>query len=140
METSSFGNQKRKRISKVPNQIASLYTVNNEKWFDKEIDDWKSCGKINVEQELDISLRYSDFDINGHVNNTRYIDFLETLYHKTINTGEQPIQNIKIKFCREIGRGKESIKSGWQKVNDVYQCNIFDDSTLYADAQITPMS
>jgi hypothetical protein len=73
------------------------------------------------------------------VNNTRYFDFLETLYHKTIKTGEQPIRNIKIQFCREIGKDKESIRSGWHKVNDVYQCNIFDDSTLYADAQITPM-
>jgi medium-chain acyl-[acyl-carrier-protein] hydrolase len=135
-----FFDQKRKRISKVPNQIASLYEVDNEKCFDKEIDDWKSCGKIDMEKELPISLRYSDFDVNGHVNNTRYIEFLETLYHKTINTGDQPIRNIKIRFCREISKDKESILSGWHKVNGIYQCNIFDDSTLYADAQITPIS
>ncbi len=134
-----FFDQKRKRISKVPAQIAGLYEINNEKWFDKEIDDWKSCGRINVEQEMDISLRYSDFDVNGHVNNTRYLEFLETLYHKTINTREQPIRNVKIRFCREINRDKESIRTGWYKKNDVFQCNIFDDSTLYADAQITTM-
>ncbi|MDA3789119.1 MAG: thioesterase [Desulfobacula sp.] len=45
---------------------------------------------------MDISLRYSDFDVNGHVNNTIYLGFLETLYHKTINSNERPIKNIQI--------------------------------------------
>ncbi|WP_367172538.1 hypothetical protein [Desulfobacula sp.] len=77
--------------------------------------------------------------MNGHVNNTIYLGFLETLYHKTINSKAKPIKNIKIRFNREIGKAKESIRSGWHKTNGVYQCNIFDDSILYADAQIIPM-
>ena len=129
----------RKRISKVPAQISGLYEIEKEKWFDREIDDWKTCGRIKPEQAMDISLRYSDFDVNGHVNNTIYLGFLETLYQKTINSNGKPIKNIKIRFCHEIGKAKESIRSGWHKTNGVYQCNIFDDSTLYADAQIIPM-
>lgn len=134
-----FFDVKRKRISKVPGEISRLYAFESEKWFDREINDWDTCGKIEPEKEMDISLRYSDFDVNGHVNNTIYLGFLETLYHQTIKINEQPIRNIKIRFCREIGPEKEKIRSGWRKVNGVYQCNIFDDSTLYADAEIIPM-
>ncbi len=129
----------RKRISKVPVQISDLYEVDKEKYFDQEIDDWKTCGRIDPEEQIDITLRYSDFDVNGHVNNTIYLGFLETLYHQTINDKAKPIRNIKIRFNREIGKAKERIRSGWEKTNGVYQCNIFDDATLYADAQIIPM-
>ncbi len=129
----------RQRISKVPARISDLYEVDKEKYFDKEIDDWKTCGRIDPEKQMDISLRYSDFDVNGHVNNTKYLGFLETLYHQTINDEANLIRNIKIRFNREIGKDKESIQSGWQKTNGVYQCNIFDDETLYADAHIIPM-
>jgi len=129
----------RQRISKVPARISDLYEVDKEKYFDKEIDDWKACGRIDPEKQMDISLRYSDFDVNGHVNNTKYLGFLETLYHQTINDEAKLIRNIKIRFNREIGKDKENIQSGWQKVNGVYQCNIFDDEILYADAHIIPM-
>ncbi|MBU1344765.1 MAG: hypothetical protein KKE44_15190 [Proteobacteria bacterium] len=134
-----FFDTKRKRISKVPEKISRLYTFETEKWFDREIDDWKSCGRIQPEQEMDISLRYSDFDVNGHVNNTLYLGFLETLYHKTIKTNEKRIRNIKIRFCREIDRAKDSIRTGWLKKDGIYHCSVFDGATLYADAQIIPM-
>jgi len=134
-----FFDLKRKRISKVPIQISRRYEIENEKGFDREIDDWETCGKILPEKQMDISLRYSDFDVNGHVNNTIYLGFLESLYHKTINSNGRPIKNIKIRFNREITREQECIRTGWQKVNGGYHCNIFDDSILYADAQITAM-
>ncbi|MBT3175643.1 MAG: hypothetical protein HOG03_05415 [Desulfobacula sp.] len=134
-----FFDTKRKRISKVPAQISRLYAVEKEKWFEKEINDWQTCGIINPEKQIEISLRYSDFDVNGHVNNTIYLGFLETLYHKILNSNSKPIKNIKIRFCREIGRDKDKIRTGWYKNNGVYQCNIFDGATLYADAEIIPM-
>jgi len=134
-----FFDFKRKRISKVPDHISRCYEIDDEKWFDTEIDDWKPCGKIHPEQQMDISLRYSDFDVNGHVNNTIYLGFLESLYHRMINGNGRLIKNIKIRFNREISRTTEHIRSGWKKTGGIYQCNIFDDSALYADAQIIPM-
>lgn len=134
-----FYDVKRKRISKIPTDISTRYEVEKETWFDTEIDDWKTCGNIHPEQEMEINLRYSDFDVNGHVNNTIYLGFLETLYHKTISHDGNRIKNIKIKFSREISRDKDSIRSGWQKEHKAYQCKIFDDSTRYADAQIISM-
>lgn len=129
----------RKRIIKVPAEISGLYEIEQEKWFDNEIDDWMSCGRIEPEHEMEISLRYSDFDVNGHVNNTVYLGFLETLYHKTMKRNGAPVRNIKIRFSREIDRDQERIHVGAEKVNGVYRCNIHDKSELYAEAEIIPM-
>ncbi len=134
-----FFDVNRKRISKVPPQISSQYTVEQEACFDREVDVWESCGKIEPDRQIQISLRYSDFDVNGHVNNTIYMGFLETLYHRTIQNKTPGIKNIKIRFCREIGSGEERIQSGWRMANGVYHCNIFEGSTLYADAEMIPM-
>ncbi len=134
-----FFDFKRSRISKIPVEISRLYETEKEKYFDKEIDDWKTCGKIVPEQQMDISLRYSDFDMNSHVNNTIYLGFLETLYHQTIKNNGKRIKNIRIRFCREIGKENKSIRTGWQKENGIYHCNIYDDSILYADARIIAM-
>ncbi len=134
-----FFDLKKKRISKVPAEISKHYTVENDKWFENEVDEWQACGKIKPEKQMDISLRYSDFDVIGHVNNTIYIGFLETLYHNIENAKNRPIRNIKIRFGREIDRTKKNIRTGWVKANGVYLCNIFDESMLFADAQIIPM-
>jgi acyl-ACP thioesterase len=135
-----FFDVNRKRVSKVQPQISSRYTVEKEACFDREVDAWQTCGEIEPEQQIQISLRYSDFDVNGHVNNTIYMGFLETLYHRTIRNNDQGIKNVKIRFCREIARGTEQIQSGWRKANGVYHCNIFEGSTLYADAEMVPMA
>lgn len=134
-----FFDSMRKRITKVPSEISARYEIEQEKWFDNEIDDWIFCGRIEPEQEMEISLRYSDFDVNGHVNNTVYFGFLETLYHKGITNNGKSVRNIKIKFGREIDRNREHIKVSVKKLDNVYRCNIHDRSELYAEAEIISM-
>ncbi|MCF6248901.1 MAG: thioesterase [Desulfobacula sp.] len=131
-----FYNLNRKRISKVPREISDCYEFETQKQFNTEIDDWKSCGKIEPQQQIGISLRYSDFDINGHVNNTIYLGFLESLYHDILGRKANSIKTVKIKFCREIDYGKKQIDVGWQKSGDRFLCNIYDDSILFAEGEI----
>jgi len=134
-----FYNSRKKRIARIPKDISTRYEVENEKWFDHEIEDWKTCGQIESDQNIDISLRYSDFDMNGHVNNTKYIGFLETLYHHAIHRDGTPIKNIKLRFYREIDKKQDRIQACCKKSKGVYHCNILDSRTLYADAEIVPM-
>ncbi len=129
----------RKRITKVPPEISERYEIEEERWFDKEIDDWTFGGRIEPEKEMEISLRHSDFDVNGHVNNTVYLCFLETLYHGALKRDGQSVKNIKIKFSREIDREQRHIRVCAKKVNDVYWCNIQDKSELYAESEIISM-
>ncbi len=135
-----FYDLEKKRISKIPDFISQQYEICDDKLFDSQIDEWNACGKINPEATIETDLRYSDFDINGHVNNTVYIGLLENLYHRTLNeSDEKPIKNIKIRYTREIDRSKRSIVSGWKQEKNQYKCNIFDNKNLYADGQIISM-
>ncbi len=132
-----FFDLKKNRISKIPEFISQQYESCDNKLFDSQIDAWKACGKINPESTVETDLRYSDFDINGHVNNTVYIGLLENLYHSALKGSDEiPIRNIKIRYNREIDRSKRTVLSAWEEKKNRYQCNIFDKKNLYADGQI----
>lgn len=126
----------RKRVARVPADISDHYVINPERWFDAEIDEWPFYGRIEPDQAIDISLRHSDIDVNGHVNNTVYIGFFETLCHKVMEAQGGAVKNLKIRYCREIDKDKDQVVAGMKKVNGVYHCNIHDQSELYADAEI----
>ncbi len=132
-----------KRIIKVPPDIKSLYPVCPEKGFETELRDWQPCGKIEPENEISISLRYGDFDVNGHVNNTHYLEFVETLFHKRLGPEKQRVQKVKIRFLREISPQVERIRTGWKKSGSLYQFNIddpHDPGGIFADGEIIPMA
>jgi acyl-ACP thioesterase len=132
----------RKKIMKVPADIESLYQFEPEKGFEDELVNWKTCGKIEPEKEQTISLRYGDFDVNGHVNNTIYLGFIETLFHKTSDLRNKRLGNVKIRFAREISRSAESVLVGCNRVNGRYRFNIYDPNDgnrLYADGEFIAM-
>lgn len=133
-----FYDQKKKRISKVPDTILSCYECGAESRFETALDDWKPCGRIVPDNQLDISLRYADFDINGHVNNTQYLGFLESLFHRYPGRENSVIKNIRVRFNREIDHKRETVRAGYKKNGNHYHCNIFDDTVLFADAEIIP--
>jgi len=134
-----FYDVNKNRISKIPADIMAGYGIDAQRGLDTEIDDWKPCGKISPDAQVEITLRHSDFDINGHVNNTVYFGFLETLYYQTLTTAAAPIKNIKIRYHQEIDKGINAVYAGWKQQEDFYQFNIFDSTSLYADGEITPM-
>lgn len=133
----------KKKIIKVPAEIESLYRFEPEKGFEDELAGWKTCGKIEPEKKQTLSLRYGDFDVNGHVNNTIYLGFIETLFHKITIPGDKRLRNVKIRFAREISRSVESVCIGWKRVDGHYQFNIYDPNDgnrLYADGEFTAMA
>ncbi len=135
-----FFDLERKRISKIPSFISQQYEICDDKLFDTQIDEWNACGKINSEATIKTDLRYSDFDINGHVNNTIYIGMLENLYHRTLNqSDDKKIKNIKIRYKSEIDQSKRYVVTGWEQRKNQFQCNIFDKDNLYADGHIISM-
>lgn len=131
-----------KRIIKVPPDIGSLYRVCPEKEFETELKDWQPCGKIEPENEISITLRYGDFDVNGHVNNTQYLGFVETLFHKSLGPEKHRVRKVKIRFLREISPPVEKVRTGWKKSGSLYQFNIYDPHDpggIFADGEIVPM-
>lgn len=138
-----FFDFKKKKIMKVPADIESLYQFEPEKGFEDELANWKTCGRLEPEKERTISLRYGDFDVNGHVNNTIYLGLIETLFHKTLALGNKRLGNVKIRFAREISKSVESVRIGCKNVDGNYQFNIYDPNDgnrLYADGEFTSMA
>lgn len=135
-----FFDLEKKRVSKIPDFVSQKYDICDDKLFDRQIDEWKACGRIESTTTIETDLRYSDFDINGHVNNTVYIGLLENLYHGALNDSEKkPIKNLKIRYNREIDKTENRVSSGWRQVNNLYQCNIFSQEELFADGELISM-
>ena len=60
----------------------------------------------HAEQEVLRTVSYSDLDINGHMNNTRYLDWicdlLPAAYHK-----EHPLKAVTISYMSEALEGQQ---------------------------------
>ena len=73
---------------------------------DKEVD-CMECGKVKLpENPIDLGSRktlFNDIDVNGHVNNTRYIAFAEDCLPSKFET--QYISDIRINFVNEAKLG-----------------------------------
>jgi acyl-ACP thioesterase len=72
----------KKRIKRVPDDVKEKYTVEETEALDFNIEEWKIPRRTETLIQEIITTRYSDFDTNGHVNNTVYIDYLEHLISK----------------------------------------------------------
>ena len=131
-----FYDLKRKRISKVPDQISGCYRFEQQKNFNTELDDWKPVNFSAPESEMDIPLRYSDFDINGHVNNTEYVGFLESYFHLNGTGGDDQISSLKIRFEKEIDRTKGQVCVGSKREKNQYHCRIYAASARFAQAHM----
>ncbi len=57
-----------------------------------------------ADQELDIQARYSDVDINGHVNNVRYVDFILDIFPSEFRM-KHNIREIEMNFLKEAKDG-----------------------------------
>lgn len=131
-----FYNFVKKKVIKVPQEISDHYTFETQKNFDTELDIWNPQRIPDPANQVSIGLRYSDFDINGHVNNTEYIGFLESAFYSDRGKECRRIEQLKIRFDREIDRAIDNVRVGWDTQGNSYFYNIYDENTLFAHAQI----
>ena len=67
-------------------------------------------GKIDVKEELHLKenriIHYSDVDLNGHLNNTRYIELLSDVHDSAFHK-EHPIKSLTLNYLKEIKEGSQ---------------------------------
>jgi len=65
------------------------------------------CEKINIPEDLEflrkVVAEFSDIDVNNHVNNARYINWIENM----VRSGGEPIKSINVNYIQEIKLGEE---------------------------------
>ena len=127
-----------KRLCRVLPEVAEKYEFEPETWFSDELYGWTPPGKIQPEVETRISLRHADFDLNGHVNNTQYPGFLETLYQGLPQAKSGGIRGFKIRFRKEIPLGATAVAVGCANLDSTPVFNIRapgSEGVLHADGE-----
>jgi len=97
-----------KTICRVPRDVADGFPSRPGPTFSPGLEKLRLDPPAAGCTERDVSVRYSDFDGNGHVNNTAYFDYLQT----ALAAGSLCVRphSLQIEFLREIPPGVEQVK------------------------------
>jgi len=118
-----------RKLKKIPPKMDQAYTVEPDA-TNVDVDEW-TPKSVSADKELRITTRYSDFDPLGHVNNTIFFDFIETLSQKAFK-GNTHIRHIMIQFQKEISEIAVPITLGIQTEGDGGRFKIFDHDNVFA--------
>lgn len=99
-----------KSLVRVPADLARQFPVGQAEMFHPEIDKLHFIAPSATAATQAISLRFSDFDGNGHMNNTAYLDCLQTALVR-MGHGPRPTA-IEIQFLKEIAPTCEAVQIG----------------------------
>ena len=126
-----YFDMQRKRIVRIPEETSAAYTTESEAAMDNQIDSWRAEPDFAPMVVKPISIRTSDYDPLGHVNNAVYFDYVETLaaYAFEAFTG---LAHLKIEFKKELGQGVETVQAGLAEAQTGYVFKIFNRDTVYA--------
>lgn len=80
------------------------------------------------------NLRYSDFDLNNHVNNIIYFDLVDDFVKTRI--GKESFSNIKAIYKKEIPFGTKNVDVATKLVKDKYMVSITNENQLYFLAEV----
>lgn len=131
-----FYDVNRQRVSKVPKDISDLYQTDPACNFSPHPDQWRPLTNFEPDETVGFPLRYSDFDINGHVNNTIYLGFLESFFHRTAASNGKKIQRLKIQYSRQIDQDCDKVTVGCLRQKDRWVLKIYNDNNIFSQAEI----
>lgn len=126
-------NLKTKSLTRVPMEIASTFPSLDDAVFEPSLDKLNPLPPGPSAHAFGVSLRYSDFDANGHVNNTSYFDFLQTGLAKG-GLSPKP-SRLQIKFLREIRPEHESVQVKLEARAKDAVFSICGGETVFAEGQ-----
>ena len=73
-----YVNARTKTIVRVPADVAAGFPAHGGEVFCPELEKMEFAAPAAEAVQTEVTLRYADFDANAHVNNTAYLDFLQT--------------------------------------------------------------
>jgi len=91
---------KSKSIVRVPRDVAESFPVGPEPAHFADLEDLEFVAPEDATLAVPVTLRYADFDVNQHVNNAAYFDFIQTAFSR-IDTDVHP-RHIRVKFAKAI--------------------------------------
>jgi len=121
----------RKRIAKIPKRVSAPYTDEPDEALEAGDIDFAVDKTFEPEEALTLTTREGDYDPNGHVNNTVYLDYLDTLVNRSGMIGGG-IGEVGIQYLKEIDRDVQAVQGGLVKHNDSIHFRFFKQETVFA--------
>ncbi|MDJ0884199.1 MAG: thioesterase [Desulfobacterales bacterium] len=130
-----FIDLEKKRPRRIPPEFPLAYTIETDNALDCDLDGWRPNVPAREEKAVAITLRSSDFDPHGHVNNTVYFDFIETLLEKRFD-GDTVIQGLRIQFRREIPRHVAAVAASFSPSTNGGFFRIFNGAETFVHGEV----
>jgi acyl-ACP thioesterase len=121
----------RNRITKIPRAVSQPYTSESDEALAAGAIEFTVDKRFDPHHTLTITTREGDYDLNGHVNNTAYLEYLDTLLKRTSSFSGR-VSRLGIQYMKEIGRGVDTIQAAAARIDDGIKFRFFDHTVVYA--------
>jgi len=130
-----YVNLKSRSLVRVPEEVAASFPSRSGDVFRPDLDKIKLVPPDTASTPVHpVSIRYSDVDGNGHVNNTAYLDYLQTAL---ASGGFSPRPtNVEIQFLKEIPPGAASVNVSLEARGSAVAFGFGSPGTLFAQGQV----
>jgi medium-chain acyl-[acyl-carrier-protein] hydrolase len=127
---------KTKSLVRVPEEVAATFPSRPGAVFRPDLDKLRLVPPDAASaRTYPVSVRYSDVDGNGHVNNTAYFDYLQTAL---VRGGFPPRPaNLEIQFLKEIPPGAESVDVYLEARGTAIALGFGSPGILFAQGQVS---
>ena len=119
-----------KTICRVPREIAAGFPNHAGDVFFPDLEKLSLAPPGGDSNGLEVSVRYSDFDGNGHVNNTVYFDYLQTALAARAHSPRPG--TLQIQFLREITPATRQVKVSLEARDDAIAFGLGNPAGLFA--------
>lgn len=120
-------------IEPLTKEIQSLKGV-SDKWPEQREqsalgrDAGKAPGVVNPSSSVEFKVRFGEFDVNRHVNNVTYIDWMnESLSRDYLENHE--LRSMKINFLEEVQYNGHVTVLTEEKAHNSFACSVFNKET-----------
>jgi medium-chain acyl-[acyl-carrier-protein] hydrolase len=121
--------------TRVPPELADSFPVGPGAAFRPELDKLRVTPPSPAAAGSAVSLRYSDFDGNGHMNNTAYLDCLQTAL---VRGGFSPHPTgIEIQFLKEIAPTVATVEIALESRGPAIAFGLSGPEGLHAQGMVT---
>lgn len=103
-----YVNGRTKTIVRVPADVVAGFPVHGAEVYCPELEKREFDAPAATARRTEVTLRYSDFDANAHVNNAAYLDFVQTALVQA-GLPARP-GGVAMKFAKGIADGATAVK------------------------------
>ncbi len=124
-----------KSLCRVPREIAARFPARTEGVFCPDLEELVWTPPAPGATDAAISVRYSDVDGNGHVNNTAYFDYLQTAL--ALRRLPPRPRRLEIQFLREIPPDADHVTVRLAPADAIVNFGLAGPAGLFAQGRVS---